>query len=123
MEFDRDDEKMEAQLRQFRPQMPRPLPDRVLPIRNRRRLQLALLGVAASVVLAVIFVVRPGKWKPEDTSTVVRQVSIEPVTLGQLRRLTDDPAQLDSQLDSLSRVLPDVRRTGGVLSKLAQESY
>jgi len=37
--------------------------------------------------------------------------------------LTDDPAQLDAQLDSLSRVLPDVRRTGGVLNKLAQESH
>jgi hypothetical protein len=122
-DFDKNDEKMEAQLRQFRPQMPRPLPDRVLPIRNRRRLQLALLGVVAAILLAVIFVVRSGKWKPEDTPPVVRQVSTEPVTLGQLHRLTDDPAQLDSQLDSLSRVLPDVRRTGGVLSKLAQESH
>lgn len=122
-DFDKNDEKMEAQLRQFRPQMPRPLPGRVLPIRNRRRLQLALLGVVAAILLAVIFVVRSGKWKSEDTPPVVRQLSTEPVTLGQLRRLTDDPAQLDSQLDSLSRVLPDVRRTGGVLSKLAQESH
>ena len=67
-DFDKDDEKMEAQLRQFRPQMPRPLPDRVLPIRNRRWPQLAMLGAVAAILLAVIFVVRPGKWKPEDTS-------------------------------------------------------
>jgi hypothetical protein len=122
-DFDKNDEKMEAQLRQFRPQSPRPLPDRVLPIRNRRRLQLAMLGAVAAILLAVILVVRPGKWKREDTSPVARQVSTEPVTLGQLRRLTDDPAQLDAQLDSLSRVLPDVRRTGGVLNKLSQESH
>lgn len=122
-DFDKNDEKMEAQLRQFRPQSPRPLPDRVLPIRNRRRLQLAMLGAVAAILLAVIFVAKPGKWKREDTSPVARQVSTEPVTLGQLRRLTDDPAQLDAQLDSLSRVLPDVRRTGGVLNKLSQESH
>ncbi len=121
-DFDKNDEKMEAQLRQFRPQSPRPLPDRVLPIR-RRRFQLALLGAVAAILLAIILVVRPGKWKPGDTPPVVRQASTEPVTLGQLRRLTDDPAQLDSQLDSLSRVLPDVRRTGGVLNKLSQESH
>ena len=47
-DFDKNDEKMEAQLRQFRPQSPRPLPDRVLPIRNRRRLQLAMLGAVAA---------------------------------------------------------------------------
>jgi hypothetical protein len=122
-EFDKDDEKLEAQLRQFRPQTPRPLPGRVLPTPSRRRFQFALLGSVAAILLAVIFVVRPGKWKREDTPPVARQVSIEPVTLGQLRRLTDDPAQLDAQLDSLSRVLPDVRRIGGVLSKLAQESH
>ncbi len=122
-EFDKDDEKMEAQLRQFRPQTPRPLPDRALPMRNRRQFQLAMLGAVAAILLAVIFVVKPGKWKPQDTPPVARQVSTEPVTLGQLRRLTNDPAQLDAHLDSLSRVLPDVRRTGGVLSKLAQESH
>ncbi len=122
-DFDNDDEKMEAQLRQFRPQSPRPLPDTVLPIRSRRRLQLAMLGALAAILLAVIFVVRPVEWKPEVTPPVARQVSGEPVTLGQLRRLTDDPAQLDAQLASLSRVLPDVRRTDGVLSKLAQESH
>jgi hypothetical protein len=122
-DFDKNDEKMEAQLRQFRPQSPRPLPDRVLPIRNRRRLQLAMLGAVAAILLAVIFVAKPGKWKREDTSPVAHQGSTEPVTLGQLRRLTDDPGQLDAQLDSLSRVLPDVRRAGGVLSKLAQESH
>ena len=57
-DFDKNDEKMEAQLRQFRPQSPRPLPDRVLPIRNRRRLQLAMLGAVAAILLAVIFVAR-----------------------------------------------------------------
>jgi len=122
-EFDKDDEKLEAQLRQFRPQTPRPLPDRVLSMRSHRRFQLAMFGAVAAILLAVIFVAKQGQWKPGDTPSVTRQLSTEPVTLGQLRRLTDDPAQLDSQLDSLSRVLPDVRRTGGVLSKLAQESH
>jgi hypothetical protein len=121
-DFEHDDEKMETQLRQFRPQKPRPLPHRAGKTPNRRRIQLAILGAAAAILLAIIFVAKTGKWKPESNAPVAGQISREPVTLGQLRRLTDDPAQLDSRLDSLSRVLPDVQRKGGVLSKLAQES-
>ena len=119
-EFDNDDEKLESQLRQFRPVSPRPLLGRNVP-RNRRVVPMAMLGLAASILLAVIFFARPEGRKPETYSSAANH-SAEPVTLGQLHRMTDDPVQLDSQLDSLSHVLPDVRRNGGVLSKLAQES-
>jgi hypothetical protein len=82
-----------------------------------------MLGLAASILLAVICFVRPLGRTPDTHSSVANHNLAEQVTLGKLRRLTDDPAQLDSQLESLSHVLPDVRRTGGVLSKLAQESH
>ena len=120
-EFDNDDEKLESQLRQFRPVSPRPLPGRLVP-RNKRVVAMAMLGLAASILLAVIFFNRPEAHKPSMHSSSANQMPAEPVTLGQLHRMTDEPAQLDSQLDSLSHVLPDVRRSGGVLSKLAQES-
>jgi hypothetical protein len=122
LDFEHDDEKMEAQLRQFRPQEPQPLPHRAGKTPNQRRIQLAIFSAAAAILLAIILVAKTGKWKPENNAPVAGQISSETATLGQLRRLTDDPAQLDSQLDSLSRVLPDVHRQGGVLSKLAQES-
>jgi hypothetical protein len=119
-EFDNDDDKLEAQLRQFRPEMPHPPPDRVPFMRNQRRIRLAMLGAVAAVLLAVLFIAKPSKPKPESNAPVAGQIAAEPVTLGQLRRFADDPSQLESQLDSLSRVLPDVHRHGGVLSKLAQ---
>lgn len=120
-EFDNDDEKLESQLRQFRPLSPRALPGRLVP-RHRRVVPMAMLGLAASILFAVIFFARQEGRKQVTHSSVANQISAEPVTLGKLRRMTDDPVQLDSQLDSLSHVLPDVRRTGGVLSKLALES-
>ena len=121
-EFDNDDEKLESQLRQFRPVSPRPLPGRQAP-RSKRVVPMAMLGLAASILLALIFFARPEGRKPGMHSSAANQMSAEPVTLGQLHRMTDNPGQLDSQLDSLSHVLPDVRRSGGVLSKLAQVSH
>ena len=101
---------------------PRPLPDRVLP-NTASPVSVGVAGRCCCHLVGDHLGGETRKWKPGDTPPVANQVSTEPVTLGQFRGMTDDPAQLDSQLDSLSRVLPDVRRTGGVLSKLAQESH
>ncbi|MGC2698309.1 MAG: hypothetical protein WA738_21180 [Candidatus Angelobacter sp.] len=121
MNFDRDDEKMEAQLRQFRPQPPRAFPRHVPFVWLRSSAPLASAAVA--VLAVAFFLSKPPVRHNTNITPETQAIDAQAVTWGHLRRFADDPAQLDSHLDSLSsQVLPDVQRKGGVLSKLAQSN-
>jgi hypothetical protein len=120
-----DDEKVESYLRQFRPQQPRPLPGRTKAMIFRWRMPLA--ACAAVIILAVIipFLSRkPAHTSYQSPANVQPTMPIaQEISLAHLGRAAlNDPASLDAQLDSLStRLLPDVRRSHGVLHSLAHE--
>ncbi len=121
-----DDEKIESYLRQFRPQQPRPLPGRTKDVLFRWRAPLAA-GAAAVVILSVALPFLSRKPAPtshqspadiQQTMPIAQEISL--AHLG--RAALQDPASLDAQLDSLStRLLPDVRRSHGVLHSLAHD--
>ena len=122
-----EDEKIERYLRQFRPQQPRPLPGRTKAVVVRWRVPLAA-ATAAAIVLAVSMWLRSPMTEHSSRPSVVSGVQqtipiAQEISLARLSRAAQtDPASLDAQLDSLStRLLPDVRRSHGILNSLAHE--
>jgi hypothetical protein len=121
-----DDEKVESYLRQFRPQQPRPLPGRTKAVLFRWRGPLAACAAAVIILAAAIpFVPRkPAHTAHQSPANVQQAMPIaQEISLAHLGRAAlNDPASLDAQLDSLSaRLLPDVRRSHGILHSLAHE--
>ena len=120
--FSDDDSEFEMQLRQFRPESPRALPAQRAKAKTMRRVWISVAGVAAALLL--FFGLFGSKLRVRDHRAQEISASVPGAgTLGQLRRFTDDPAQLDSQLSSLAQTLPDVHRKNGVLEKLADEIH
>jgi mRNA-degrading endonuclease toxin of MazEF toxin-antitoxin module len=123
---EQDDERMEFYLRQFRPQQPRPLPGRTKVAFFRWRMPLTACA-------GIVFILSLSTWlllpKPDNTShqsvismqqtmPIAQEISL--VRLGHAAQ--KDSADLDAQLDSLSALLlPDVRRSHGILNSLAHE--
>ncbi|HWF05382.1 MAG TPA: hypothetical protein VHA06_16975 [Candidatus Angelobacter sp.] len=120
------DEKVERYLRQFRPQHPRPLPGRTKAVLIRWRAPLAA-GAAAAIVLSIAMWLHTPRQEHSASPAVANLQQAMPIaqeiSLSQLSRAAQkDPASLDAQLDSLStRLLPDVRRSHGILNSLARE--
>lgn len=125
MNLDREDEKLEAYLRQFQARAPRPLPIQKKPFLFRRP-AMALAAVTAVIVLAIGLFVLRGRREPPQPA-VDLHVQKEPVpqqiSMIRLSRIAqEDPEKLGSHLDELSaRLLPDVRGSKGVLKQLARE--
>jgi hypothetical protein len=125
-ENQQDDERIESYLRQFRPQQPSPLPGRTKVVLLRWRVPLAAC-TAAVILLAVAipFLSRKPVHTSHQSPVYVQQAMpiAQEISLAHLGRAAlDDPASLDAQLDSLStRLLPDVRRSHGILHSLAHE--
>ena len=103
-------DELETLLRQFRPRRPGPLPD-VEHGRGPRRLAWVVLsGVAAAVVMMVV-------WRPH---TPVPETARTAFTLGELNAF--DANALETVLVRTSRaILPDVERPGGALHALSKE--
>ena len=121
-----DDEKVESYLRQFRPQQPRPLPGRTKVAVIRWRMPLAACAAAVVILATAIpFLSRKPVHNSHQSPAEIRQTMpiAQEISLAQLGHAAlKDPASLDAQLDSLStRLLPDVRRSHGVLNSLAHE--
>jgi hypothetical protein len=121
-----DDERVERYLRQFRPQQPRPLPGRTKVVLIRWRVPLAVCATAVIILSIAMWlrfpkldhISRPSAANIQQTMPIAQEISL--AHLG--RAALQDPASLDAQLDSLStRLLPDVRRSHGVLHSLAHE--
>lgn len=121
-----DDERVERYLRQFRPQQPRPLPGRTNSVFIRWRVPLAAAS-AAVIILSISMWLRTPKPEHSAHPSVANMQQAIPIaqeiSLAHLGRAAlQDPASLDAQLDSLStRLLPDVRRSHGILNSLAHE--
>jgi hypothetical protein len=121
-----DNERIESYLRQFRPQQPRPLPGMAKVLLFRWRMPLA---ACATLIIILSISTRLLSPKPGHTlhqSAIITQQTIpiaQEISFARLGRAAKkDSADLDAQLDSLSaRLLPDVRRSHGVLSSLAHE--
>jgi hypothetical protein len=125
MNFDQEDEKLEAYLRQFQARAPRPLPtQRKHPFLRR---PIGWAALAAAIVLAVaLFALRDRhitQGRPSVQATVQRQQVADEISMIRLSRIAQqDPDTLGSRLDELSaRLLPDVRASRGVLKQLARE--
>lgn len=121
-----DNEKVESYLRQFRPQDPRPLPGRTKVMLFRWRVPLAVCAAAMVILAAAIpFLSRKTAHTSRQSPANVQQTMpiAQEISLAHLGRAAlNDPASMDAQLDSLStRLLPDVRRSHGVLHSLAHE--
>ncbi len=121
-----DDERVERYLRQFRPQQPGPLPGRTKSVFIRWRMPLAAACETAFVLSISMWLRTP---RPEHSAhpfvaNMQQTIPIaQEISLAHLGRAAlQDPASLDAQLDSLStRLLPDVRRSHGILHSLAHE--
>lgn len=126
MNLDREDEKLEAYLRQFQARAPRPLPKTAKPLLFRRP-AMALGALAAAILLAVAVFVLRGRQAPRQQVPVQLAVQKQPVpqqiSMIRLSRIAqENPEKLGSYLDELSaRLLPDVRGSKGVLKQLARE--
>lgn len=125
MNLDREDEKLEAYLRQFQARAPRPLAIQKQPFLVRRP-AMALAAVTAVIVLAIgLFVLRGRQEPPQPAVDVQAQKEPVPQQISMIRlsRIAqEDPEKLGSHLDELSaRLLPDVRGSKGVLKQLARQ--
>lgn len=126
MNLDREDEKLEAYLKQFQARAPKPLPTVEKPFLFRRA-AMALSTVAAVIVLAITAFVLRGRQGPQQQppAEVELQKELVPQQISMIRlsRIAQqDPEKLGSHLDELSaRLLPDVRGSKGVLKQLARE--
>jgi ferric-dicitrate binding protein FerR (iron transport regulator) len=124
MNFDRDDEKLETYLRQFRARAPRPLPGKARTAFSRR--PAVLMAAAALVLVAVSLLVMrqmPEKVRPMQAKTAHAEPALQEISLVRLSRIAQqEPEKLDSHLDHLStQLLPDVLAGHGVLKQLAHE--
>jgi hypothetical protein len=121
-----DDERVERYLRQFRARQPGPLPGRAKVAFLLWRVPLAACA-AAVIILSISIWLRSPKPEHSAHSSVANMQQAAPVaqeiSLARLSQLAQkDPASLDAELDSLStRLLPDVRRSNGILHSLAHE--
>ena len=124
MNLDREDEKLESYLRQFRAQAPGPLPKEH---RQEKVRTVALAAIAALILLAIGVVALRQAENSSRRLLVKRMVEPHPtaaeVSMIRLSRFAQqDPESLGAYLDSLSpRLLPDVRSGKGVLNHLARE--
>lgn len=124
MNLDREDEKLEAYLKQFKARAPRPLPVAEKPFPRRTLMAMSAVATIIVLILAII-VLRGGQTRTEKPVEV--QVQKEPVpqqiSMMRLNRFArEDPEKLGSHLDELSvRLLPDVNGSKGVLKQLARE--
>ena len=107
-------DELEAQLRQFQPRRPRPLPDVERPRRKRPIVWIAMSGVAAAVLLMLA---------RYERTPVVEAPDAAAVTLGALNAYAlKSPEDLDIALTKASAgILPDVERPGGALHALSKE--
>ena len=125
MNLDRDDEKFEAYLRQFRVQAPRPLPGKMKSVIHRRS-AVGFAAVAALLLGAFGLTVwqRKGNIPAEPRPSAQEMApALEEVSFVRLSRVAQDgPEKLDSYLNGLSKtLLPDIRNSQGVLKQLAKE--
>lgn len=126
MNFDRDDEKVEVYLKQFRVRAPRPLPGKVKTVFFLRPAAL-MTAAAALILIAVSLLVmrqRPEQVRPKPAQTAQQaEPALQEISFVRLSRIAQhEPEKLDSHLDHLStQLLPDVRTSHGVLKQLAHE--
>ena len=117
-----EDAKLEAYLRQFRPQPPRPLPGRARTALLRWRVPLMAAAAVLVVSITLVFFSR----KP-DHIRVAQTERTEPLAqetsfIRLSRTAMEDAGEFDARMDSLSqKLLPDVRRSQGILKALAHE--
>ena len=106
-------DELETLLHQFRPRLPRPLPDIERGRGVRPVVRVVLCGIAAAVVIMVGWRVRIS----------VSDAPQDAVTLGALTPyVLDESRDLESTLARTSRrILPDVERPGGALHALSKE--
>ncbi len=123
MNLDREDEKLESYLRQFRAQTPGPLPQE----RKGEKVRITALVAIAALILLTIGIVALRQAQNRSHGVLVRRtVDPQPAAEVSMIRLSrfaqQDPEGLGTHLDSLSpRLLPDVRSGKGVLNHLARE--
>lgn len=124
MNLDREDEKLESYLRQFRAQAPGQLPQQ----RKREKVRIAVLAAVAALILLTIGIVALREKANSSHRLLVKrtakpQPAAAEVSMIRLSRFAQqDPDNLGAHLDSLSpRLLPDVRSGKGVLNHLARE--
>ena len=124
MNPDRDDERLEAYLRQFEARAPRPLPVKSRPV--ARRLTVVMVALAATLLIAASLRVWQSRMKhsgPPVTQQTAQTPAEDEISLGQLSRIArQDPEKLDSELDRLSPgLLPNPDGSQGVLNRLSRE--
>lgn len=124
MTLDRDDEKLEAYLKQFQAGAPGPLPERRKSAVFRRTA--AFMAAAAVILVALtLFLLKQPENRPRHVvlPSHYSQPAAEQISLIRLSRLAQqDPENLGSHLDELSRtLLPDVQTSKGVLKQLARQ--
>lgn len=124
MNLDRDDEKLESYMRQFRAQAPGPLPKE----HKREKVPAAVLaGIAALILLTIGIVALRRAHNSSHRAVVTKAVEPQPaaaeISMIRLSRFAQqDPDSLGAHLDRLSpRLLPDVRSGKGVLNHLSRE--
>ena len=120
----RDDEQFENYLREFTPRLPAPLR-----VTEPRTLLWRRLAAAAGIVTAFGASIWFGHRKPPEfpfqglkNQTLGLEEHRGQITLGELRRLANDPEELDTALADASRQeLPDFRESTSALRVLAKE--
>lgn len=123
MNLDREDERLESYLRQFRAQAPGQLPQQ----RKREKFRIAALAAIAALILLTIGIIALREARSRRVVLVKTTIKPQPaaaeVSMIRLSRFAQqDPDSLGAHLDRLSpRLLPDVRSGKGVLNHLARE--
>ncbi|MBZ5507529.1 MAG: hypothetical protein LAO78_18875 [Acidobacteriia bacterium] len=118
-----DDTKLEAYLRRFRPQSPRPLPGRTRVALLRWRVPLMAAAAAVLVFsISLAFFLRKPDHSPVAQIERAEPLAQETSFIRLSRAAMDDTGGFDARMDSLSaKLLPDVRRSQGILKALAHE--
>jgi hypothetical protein len=123
MSTDRDDEKLESYLRQFRALAPRPLPPAAT---SKFRRASAILAAIAAIFGAAFAVATWHSNRPvsgEGGAARVADHSLGDISMLRLGRIAQEGSvQLDSSLTELSKdLLPDTRTSQGVLKELSSQ--
>ena len=117
-----DDAKLEAYLRRFRPQPPRPLPGRAKVALLRWRVPLMAVATVLLISIALVLVSRKQEQSLSLQIERAGPLAQETSFIRLSRVAKEDSAEFDARMDSLSaKLLPDVRRSQGVLKALAHE--
>lgn len=120
---DRDDEKLEIYLRQFRARPPQSLPQRHTIVR-RARAQLWVAVAALAVIAAMLVLLRQQRHphQPQIVQSRPADLAQETSLRAFNRLLRQDPEKVDGTMSSLApQLLPDVQRSRGILKILARE--